>query len=368
MKNILSIKERIMFKQDHYVPILKCKKGELDALKGLPGEIFERFTPLLEIALPDRIDTDDTSPGELTSCFQKIAEDINKSCKAFPFFFDTWQIEDGLQADTGEHPVVWFQKKFNDLGMKAIPIVGIDRSQEYLSAFAEACKISNEVCIRMEVADFPLSPEEIPSLLGRCKVPFSKTHLIFDYEFINDSHYKLVRLAIDSLPQTLRNLDEYASYTIAGSSFPESMATVNQGVNFVPRIEWALYKEIIASPKHEGRKPTFGDYAINYVRPLEDFDPTTMTASANIRYTVEDDWMIVKGRSLKKGFEQFYDLAGIVIQQKQYCGPGYSEGDAMIDACAKRASSTGSQTTWRKIGTSHHITFVVRQIASSFGS
>ena len=49
-------------------------------------------------------------------------------------------------------------------------------------------------------------------------------------------------------------------------------------------------------------------------------------------------------------------------------GPEFSEGDRYISECAGGSAGTGNLTTWRKVGTNHHLEKVVRDISSLFGS
>ena len=90
-----------------------------------------------------------------------------------------------------------------------------------------------------------------------------------------------------------------------------------------------------------------------------------MSMSANLRYAIERDWLIFKGRSVKfHGYEQFNDLCATVTAHPEYRGPEFSRGDRQIKECAARSDQPGNATTWRKIGFNHHMTLVTKQIAS----
>ncbi len=112
------------------------------------------------------------------------------------------------------------------------------------------------------------------------------------------------------------------------------------------------------------RRPSFGDYAISSAVPF-DFEPY-MDVSAKIRYTTDEHWLVVKGKSTKRnGFEQYHDLAKQVVERIEYCGPMFSEGDRYIDNCAHhRTRGPGNSSTWVEVGVNHHLTFVSRQLAN----
>lgn len=93
-----------------------------------------------------------------------------------------------------------------------------------------------------------------------------------------------------------------------------------------------------------------------------------MDRTVSIRYTVEDDWLISKGRSVKKyGGGQSHALSRSLIKHKQYCGPDFSWGDKCIYECAKEKSGPGNAETWRRVATNHHITFAIEQLDDFFG-
>lgn len=90
-----------------------------------------------------------------------------------------------------------------------------------------------------------------------------------------------------------------------------------------------------------------------------------MRASASIRYTTEDVWLILKGKNLKDyGYKQFHDVSKSLLTNAVYSGPEFSSGDRYIRDCANRVVSSGNLTTWRRVGTSHHIAYVTQQIAN----
>ena len=131
----------------------------------------------------------------------------------------------------------------------------------------------------------------------------------------------------------------------------------------IPRIEWTVWRSLIVRSRLP-RLPAFGDYAISHPQPSE-VDPRIMRPSASIRYTANDAWLVLKGRNLRDyGYAEFYDVCRDLVARPEYSGPSFSWGDWYIEECANQRVGTGNLTTWRKVGTSHHLAFVTRQIAS----
>lgn len=76
-------------------------------------------------------------------------------------------------------------------------------------------------------------------------------------------------------------------------------------------------------------------------------------------------WLVIKGRNVRQyGFEQYFELCGALVNRNEYSGAGFSWADDYIAKCAGRESGPGNATTWRKVGTNHHLTLVARQLAS----
>jgi Beta protein len=61
--------------------------------------------------------------------------------------------------------------------------------------------------------------------------------------------------------------------------------------------------------------------------------------------------------------EQLGDFVGI-----RNLGAGFSPGSAYIESCRTGGASTGNLSTWRWVGTNHHMTKVVNDLANLHGS
>jgi hypothetical protein len=157
------------------------------------------------------------------------------------------------------------------------------------------------------------------------------------------------------------------SLTIAATAFPLSMADVKGPIQFVRRSEWLLYKALLGVLPSTVRRPTFGDYAIASPE-LPQGDMRLLKPSATVRYAIDDGWIIAKGSNVRdNGFEQYRGCCGTVTRSASYLGAGFSPGSEYIDRCCSGAAKTGNLSTWRWVGTNHHMTKVVHDLASFHG-
>jgi len=157
------------------------------------------------------------------------------------------------------------------------------------------------------------------------------------------------------------------SLVLAGTSFPTSMAEVTGPIQFWPRREWTFFRALSTFLGEAVRKPTFADYAIAghaYTR----MDMRKVKPSATIRYACDDGWIIVKGVNVRdNGFGQYRGCSGTVTGSAHFLGSGFSPGSDYIEQCRDGIASTGSLSTWRWVGSNHHITKVVADLAMMFG-
>jgi hypothetical protein len=152
--------------------------------------------------------------------------------------------------------------------------------------------------------------------------------------------------------------------TLIASSFPRGLSNVKaDSTRRLPRGEFNLWQHVVQSNKL-ARIPSFGDYGI--VNPAdEDFAGKTMKPSAKIRYTIEEDWLIIRGKSLRKDLNQYHDLSEKLINEKEFLGAGFSWGDDYVSECARKIKFSRQLTQWVAVDTNHHLTFVADQIAKT---
>ena len=114
--------------------------------------------------------------------------------------------------------------------------------------------------------------------------------------------------------------------------------------------------------------PSFGDYAISHPKVFE-LDMRIVKPYATIRYTIDNHWYIVKGDNVRDyGYEQYHKLSQKILASRYYQGPTMSWGDEYIQTCADKNAKTGNLSTWRQVGTNHHIVKVVQDIANFYAS
>lgn len=176
---------------------------------------------------------------------------------------------------------------------------------------------------------------------------------------------RIARAIFDEIP----NLGEWRSFVLASGAFPTDLAAMSIGQNLVPRHDWHLWRHVCGHAP--ARDPIFADYTTRHPDLPDDFDPALINMSASVRYTDDDNWLVLRGRGVRTqgggGFQQYRGHAQNLIRMAEYCGATFSWGDQRIQEIATGTTTAGNSETWVSIAINHHIEFAVDQISNLRG-
>ena len=134
----------------------------------------------------------------------------------------------------------------------------------------------------------------------------------------------------------------------------------------LPRSDWITWRDQVRQ-KDLNRKPTFGDYTIQYAIFRE--PPRYPNVSASIRYTYDEYWVIMRGEGLHNedgpGYAQYAANAQLLCERSEFCGAEFSYGDRYIHQLSQETGPIGTPEVLLRAGINHHIAFVVQQLSNS---
>ncbi|MEB9946749.1 beta family protein [Bacillus cereus] len=363
-----------MTNQNHYVPILKWKMGEKNALKQVTIPSKERMTPLIEI-----------QPPQLKTVNQHL-ENIGKHIKTCwnmnsPILIDVDQLySDGtdkniLMSD-GSSPIEFIFNSIFQEGSTAIPVYGFylfNDSQYYENEIKKIAQLYNTgICLRLtqnDLADLSTLTTNLHELQQDFHLTRDKIDIILDFEDISNQEDTILS-KLTNILLNFPNIHDWRMLTVCSTSFPSELskkvATKTQGK--LPRIEWQLYLAI--NKINLARIPTYGDYTVVNPQMVTDFDPSYMDVAATIKYTTNDNFLIFRGSGLKSnGYQQYRSLATDIVNHQKYKGRSFSFGDNYIYECAHSPNSnTGNLTTWVTNNVNHHLELVVQSLSTQSDS
>jgi len=266
------------------------------------------------------------------------------------------------------------------LSSRMTPTINMQTPGPELEVIAEAIKKDqNGVCLRIaedDMEDDLIFRNMVNQLLENLDVSFDSVDLIIDLAYKPEPVKPLyVRSLINDI---IFNHSRWRTFTLTCTSFPVNMSEIERdSLEALYRIEWDLWEKLLAhhASNRLERMPAYSDYCVANPEAIE-IDPKLMNPSGHIRYTIQDEFLIVKGgavRDVKRGgvvvakgrkYAQMVGLCKTLINRPEFCGSGFSWGDQYIQDCANGIVSHGNPETWRRVATNHHLTFVVDQLAN----
>ncbi len=361
-----------MFDHNHYVPVLKWRMGEYQALLRLHDAVKDRIVPLFEIPTEGWNFETEAPMRSLDDHLANFGDKLFSKWGARPCFVDSPYIDGSSQLSTGMHHVEHIFRQASRAGCQAIPVIGLQRDSAYVAAIQLVAHAAQQgACIRLEGDDFgPMLHQHMQALISALGLPIQSIDLIIDLDV---SINAVVPLQASLWATWLRSvsLSPWRSLSIVGTSFPAALGAASfRPRGQTPRYEWLAYKQLVQSLLAHERRPTFGDYATSSPNTGE-LDPRMVDPNAKIKYTVDDEWIILVGTQVKRfGRAQYQGMCQSIVGAIPpfFMGRDYSWGDAYIHDCASGIEGTGGPSTWPSIATNHHVTKVVRDVASFYGT
>lgn len=352
-----------------YVPILRAKMGEFDALAGLCRQDTDIafIKPLLEPMPTDTL----TSPID---SLRRTAYNV-MSCWNAPMYADLRRYPEPNAAG-GRHPLEIFLSEAKVHQLTVTPVTGLARSKAYQDSIrkwlAPSHRFSDGVCIRLSLQDLLTKgiENQLNSLIAELSITYEATDLLIDCGYLNDGH-----VPYDHVMDNVPFIRKWRRLILAGGSAPKDLIHISVGaIVKEPRREWIAWRRLHAATLNAGRIPSFADYAVRYPEFSEEAVELpgyiARSASASLRYTYDDSFLILRGQAVSRGGNvQFIGQCGILASMSEYYGPSFSEGDAMIwernqTLISGKSNNPGNYQTWITATVNHHITLTLNQIAS----
>jgi hypothetical protein len=340
------------FSYKHYVPLLKPKGGELWAIENTTSLQRQTLTPVFEVHTSDNL--------LLADHVAKVMRNISRAWETNPCFIDTQ-----LFGKSGNAAVAAASSIFAAAGVEGlnfIPVTSLDRSNAYQSTVA--ANSLRGVMVRLCPDDFfdpTILGSQMAALAGQLGIAASSIDVLIDYGAVasHASQVQWIRAHVNALP----NLMSWRTITVAGGSFPASLAArPPHQWHSIPREEWTAWQIAVTSTPALRRLPSYGDYGVRDTQPPAQFG----SPYANIRYTSGGLFLVRRHDVLFRqgGSDGIYPICESLVERPEFRGASYSAGDESISTTAEEQLSPGNPGSWTQWGMSHHFAIVVDEIQS----
>lgn len=336
-----------------YFPFVKSKRGELKALANLNSRTADNILPVIDVHRKNNPEK------ELENHLDSVCSQIITMWESRKFIVDLFDLDASLRTSSGEHPLRHVLRVLDKANANFVPCTGLDRDESFNKELLNS-GVSGSIALRLQREDIQapvLSISEIFELLSFLGIEPVNVILLLDLREIVVNPLVLASECAEFLGE-IYDAAQWETVVLAGSAMPRSLSErvdVNsEGIICRSEIElWNAVRGQVSEP------PVFGDYGITNPEYI-DLDPRIISSrmTPSIRYTLVEDWYIVRGESFKKsGHKQYHDLARLVEGSPHYYGQGYSYGDRYLAERATSNGNTGPGTpeTWITAGLNHHI-------------
>lgn len=343
----------MIFGTDHYVPVLKAKRGEKHALSSIAPSLHARMTPLFEVV---EIADGKTLQEHLKTAFSGLSESVRPYPRCF---LDPREL--GASDAAASDAVFTYACQ---RGIEFTPVTGISRGPQISMAIKHG---GNGVALRLTRHELEVGGlrSRVTDFMGDYALEPGNTDLIVDLGAVQDFIPEGIARLAEAFLKVVPNIRAWRTLTLSGCAFPLSMRNIERDSYAVfDRSEWLAWKYLYGERSRLARLPTFSDCAIQRPEGVEGFDFRYMEVSAVVRYALPEKWLLIKGQSTSRvsAKRQFPSLATRLVYghlRQSYSGANHCDGCRQAKDAADGNSGFGSAEVWRRLGTTHHITTVV---------
>ena len=351
-----------------YIPCLRWKQGEYLAVHRLSATAHQEILPLIEVA---EVGFDFETRKPLKSLGEHLApfaRRVREKWGKDQCLVDLRHVDATHRLPTGEDALTFVFADLRLKGATAVPVVSpqttadVRKSVRGINArdgFGMAVRVGIEGAVATGFAD------SLETLTQDCDVAPEDCDLVVDLGTPSYDPLEGLVAILEDVVRDLPCLNRWRRVGLIGTSFPSTMAGLPPGTSIRKRSEWVMYRSLVKRlTQRRLRVPCFGDYCIEFPEIVR-MDMRLVKPYASVRYTIPDGWLIARGMNVRDHkYGQYRQLCSLVRAAREYSGPAFSEGDMYIYRCAQGMAPTGNLTTWRWVGTNHHLELVARDVAS----
>jgi hypothetical protein len=349
-----------------YMPAVKWRQGEYQALMRLPDAVKAKLRPLIMVpSIEYDFETNEAkcSPHDHATKFVKR---YTAKWKERGALID---VDPSLHGEkvAGKSFITYIFDALRATKANAIPVVSLDYDAAAISDLSDAAGIDGKgigIRARVEHLMHTLANSRFNKLSDIIGVAPEDVDFLIDLGAPAYEPYAAFGKALLSAMTTITALADYRSLTILGTAFPENMPP-GKADGTLKRHDWLFYKEFIKMLPEGFRIPAFGDYTTVHPSFKADFDMRTIKPAGKIVYTTTDVWILKKGGSFRDNRLQMHDHCASIVKSGKFKGSNFSDGDSYIERCAKKDPGAGPSnlSKWKEIGINHHIMQVLEDVS-----
>ena len=352
--------------KDMYVPALRWRQGEYQALARLVDAAKERIVPY--VTIPE-VEFD----FELWQPKKTVQEHVHPFSARFNAKWGQRPAWVGVHPSISGKPMgddrdifTYVFEALRAFQARAVPAVPLDAAPAIVASVRVICGIDGlgaAIAIRLEDLMKSDARTRIETLAASLDLALDEVDLVIDLGAPNFEPYETFAGALIATMRRLGDLHTFRNLVLIGTAIPETFKDVTKGADQLLRHDWLFYITLLGKMPTGMRQPNFGDYTI--VHP--EFAPVDMRkikSSGKLIYTTPTAWEVRKGGAFRDNPGQMHDHCASIVASDKFNGAGFSSGDDYIAKCANRTKGPSNQPWWKFVTINHHITRVLDDLAT----
>jgi Beta protein len=353
-----------------YVPALKWRQAEYQALARLPDNAKARVVPLITVPTIE-YDFEEQAPKHTVhEHVTPFAKRYKAKWGTHPAWIDFDPTIQSEQMDGGVDVITHVFTEIRKFNANAVPVASLDHPPEVINAVAQVIAQDKKgvgLRVRLEHVMLPAFSKAAHTLLAKLGVTPANTDLIVDLGVPVYEPYDVFANGLIALVGKIPSLATLRSFTIVGCAFPDSMKDVASPGDDLPRHDWLFFQTLLENWPAALRRPCFGDYTIVNPTFAANFDMRMVKPAGKLVYTTKKHWAVRKGGAFRDNPAQMHDHCAHIVGSRIFCGPTFSEGDTYIDRCSRKEVGPSNMPRWKQVGISHHVMYVLNDLSKPGG-
>ncbi|MFD1981906.1 hypothetical protein ACFSOZ_04270 [Mesorhizobium newzealandense] len=328
-----------------YIPVVRTKAGEADALGNLTAAARARTFPLIRLT------------GQIPVTFQKK---MIANCNGFPMAID------GSYNFLGTGGPAAYNGLFKGLGANGVPVIPvlwIRGDPAYNSAaLALVGLYGHGFVLNVPLADLPLALGWVTAVEGWNP---NNIDLLIDVGGVAEHDPAAMAPYVShTINATLKPGHPWRSVAVHSWSAPKDHGPLKAGRNDVPRRDWRMWDQARLAV------PFDIDYSdCGHVHPSLDEVPGFVmgNATVSVRYAVDNNWIIYKGSPVSgpNGIDmgaQYRGHAKALMADVAFGGVAGCWGDGRIQHYANGPGGTGGRAQWAALLLNRHLSLTAARL------
>jgi Beta protein len=324
-----------------YVPMMKTKAGETDALQNSSPTLRAKAMPLLHVC-------ETVSP--------KFAKQLGAAWNGPLTGLDG---SFNYQRSGSTATFSSLLSALRNEGVLCMPSLGLADPQPYQQV-ARSLVDENGLIIKSSLANL----SAVAGFISTNALAPDDVDLVIDLKHVAAIDIPtFAGYVISVLNQNAPQLASLRTVTLAAAAAPKDHSSLAYGANVLPRTDWQLWSIV---SNNVSFRLDYGDYLTGHPDLTEPPGVAMANATVSARYTLDNDWLVIKGRSTSGPYGQpmgvqYMAHAGVIVSHAGFGGVG-AWADNQISQAASGAPKMGSRQKWAGFAANRHVELVANRM------